>query len=372
MSEHQANCYPQPSEGWSRSFRVVKNAILTPPEVFGGFPVCGVYGPDGDEPFAAHWREDKLISRPVLDPPTPVEHLSGTHVFGAFLYGHFGHFMLEATTRLWMTDIEKPESYLFMPRRDVLSEIRGWHKEVYDILIPDIPTRLVSKPVSVETLIIPGQGFGLGTIVEGTPEFRFMLRKRIEEVPADGPEKVYISRSRNPNFASVLNENVLEENLKAQGYAILYPEKMTILEQLSWYKSATHVVGTDCSALHLFGFAANPDKNVSIILRRNTNDYVHIARQIKAMIGRSPEVINSLTHQWVQDLTKDGNHKSYGEIDFQETGLRLKEAGLVDDLNRWRCPSAEEQEVSVERSNKRKEKPLKRKEVGVRLPCEAI
>ena len=337
---------PDPETGWARDHVVVENAVVTPPLAYGPRPVCGVFGPGGDEITAAHWKENRKVSQPLQSRPEPRERLSGTHVYGGFLFAHFGHFIVESLSRLWLSEAAGGSRVLMVPRRDGIRRIGGFQRTFFDLLSPR-PVDLVLHAVEVERLIIPGQGFGLGKISRATPEFRHMLRERLAHLPADGPNRIYISRTGLPGAGSVLNEDALERNLQRRGYAVMHPQTMGIEEQLSWFKSATHVVGVDSSAFHLLGFVARPDQRVAIILRRNVRDFVPIAAQLEGMIGAAPDIVNALMADWTPPHKTVGNHQSQGEVDHAVLSQRLMAAGFVDDTQGWEVPDRSAVDAAV-------------------------
>ncbi|QDA35702.1 glycosyltransferase family 61 protein (plasmid) [Paracoccus liaowanqingii] len=359
---------PHPDTGWSRGRTVIENAVFAPPvDDFGPYPTCGVFDKNGDVPTAAHWRENKRVSQPVCERPKPTAYLSGTHIYGGFLFGHFGHFLVESLTRLWVTDEPYAKSFLFMPRRENCKSFRSYQTAMLDILAPDVPAQLVSQAVEVERLIIPGQAFGLGAISRGTPEFRSMLRARMSKLPTNGPKKIYISRTLHSAVGGVLNEEILEENFAENGYTIMHPQKMSISEQLIWYNSAEYIVGVDSSAFHLYAFVGRPDQKVALILRRNVDAVSHIVSQIEGMIERQPTIINSLVAEWMPERYKFGFHQSLGEANHDDIRIKLISEGFLKSEKKWRVPTSDEALTAVRIGEKSKGETLVRRVLQKRI-----
>ena len=353
---------PHPDHGWSRGVTVVENAVVVPPRSFGEHPVCGVWGPDGDVPEAAHWRDEKRVPRPLAEPPEPAARLSGTHLFGGFLFGHFGHFVVESLARLWLTS-EPAQGWLFLPRRVHIKGVQRLHRPFFNLLAPEMPVSLLREPVAVERLVIPGQGFGLGAIARGTPEFRAMLRLWTARIRSNGPRRIYVSRSALGGQGGVLNETAIERNLASEGYAIMHPQTMTLREQLIWYKSASHVLGLDGSAFHLLGLVARPEQTIGIILRRSTGDYANIAAQIEGMQGHPPAVIDALRANWMPPDRANPNFLSTGELDHAALAERLEAGGFIAKAQAWRAPEEAEVEEAIRAVEAAGEQPLVRRVV---------
>lgn len=104
----------------------------------------------------------------------PEGRLNGTWVFGGFLFGHFGHFLMESLSRLWVLDHladQKIDGITFLStgggafreERDIPLVAQG----VLDRCNVDVPVRLLSGSFKVENLIVPSQGCGLGHMAAG-------------------------------------------------------------------------------------------------------------------------------------------------------------------------------------------------------------
>lgn len=185
---------PLPDQGWSREIRVLDNALIVPPSATN--PGLGVICSDGLCQEAANWREGKNTSTPISCMPESHDVLSGTHLWGGTFFGHFGHFMVESIARLWAVRGSRAESVLFAPKHPPLRDFQGYQSRIIELLDLGIPVDIVRTPTKVERLLVPGQGFGLGKISRATPEFREMMERMAKKVTPDGPEKIYISRTR--------------------------------------------------------------------------------------------------------------------------------------------------------------------------------
>lgn len=339
---------PLPGCGWSREIVTVANAWIFPPTELVGRPFCGVTTGDGQDVLhASTWRDGVRMTRAVESAERPSAVLPGRHLWGGLYYGHFGHFMTETMSRCWGFDQPGIDSVLFVPKHDKLVKFQSYQTDFWSLLGVRAPEGIVQTPIRVEELVIPGQGFGLGRIAQGTPEFRATMARTAQALPQDTPRRIYVSRTRFNGRGGVLCEKVLERNMAARGYTIMHPERMALADQLRFYKSATHIVGVDSSAFHIAGMVADPSKRIAFILRRDNNAHRSIAAQINGMTGRDPVIIDALAANWIEDGAAASNHLSWGELDHDTLAQGLQDHGFIDDKRGWQGPTEAEMADSL-------------------------
>lgn len=342
---------PLPDHGWSREVVVLKNAVVVPPKAPGFQVSSGVWSEDGDCLHAANWRGKVRMTLPIQERPKDPEPYSGRHLWGGLYYGHFGHFMTETISRLWALPLHDVDSVIFCPKHETLrGQFSNYQAEFWSLLDTKAEVMVARRPMLVEELVVPGQGFGLGPISAATPEFQSLLRKITAKIPDSKPERIYISRTRFGGQGGVLAETVIEENLKKLGYTAIYPEKMKLLDQLRVYKSATHILGVDSSAFHIASMVANPDQKIGFILRRSNNGHKDIETQVSSWTGRPPTVINVLVANWAHNIALGSNHLSWGEIDHGALRDELAAAGFIPADAEWKIPTSDELTESINRA----------------------
>lgn len=252
---------------------------------------CGVLYADGTPvPAARTLLSASRFTADPTPPETPVTHLPGRWLFAGVGRHHFGHFLLEATPRLWALDhlSQRPDGIALIPMagRDIAAVLRRRLGPLMDILGQGLPVHLVETPVQVDEAIIPSQGFGHLHWTYGTLEARAYMRHHLcAAIPAEGPDKLYISRRRLRNPMQQLPlEQKIERWMSRAGFAIFHPQRHSITEQIARYRAARVIVGPDGSAFHLAPFVMQPGTCVGLIQRR-TRQHVFdaIARQITVM-----------------------------------------------------------------------------------------
>ena len=345
---------PLPEGGWSESMTTVRGAIVVPPVESSFVQETGVLHADGTYcPEGATWRKYRPIT---TQPPMPQQidtELSGRWLWGGLLWAHFGHFLVESAARIWgLAHLDQPvDGILFVPKRPrVGDEVRGYHREYMGLMQGDLPIRVAASPARVEELVVPGQGFGLGQITAGTQKYRDAVHAQFaRDVKPEGPEKIYISRSRlGLGKGGMLGEERMEEYLAAEGYEIFHPQEHSLTEQLARYKAARQVVAADGSALHLFAMVGRADQPVAMILRRQSAAHNLLAANVAHFCGSTPLVIGALRTEWVPTNKQRSSRLSFGELDHEVIGRALQQGGFIRDGAHWQALTDAERKQALE------------------------
>ena len=336
---------PSPSGGWATQIVTLDRPYVVPPIERAHIQPAGVLTEDGRAVGnAALWRSGRLLTTPPKRPQQEPDRLPGRWLWGGVLWRYFPHFVTESVTRLWALDhIDRAglDGILFIPKKPGISDpLARWHRDFLALLgHDDLPIREALVPCRPDTLIVPGQGFGLGEISRGTDRFiaAFTLNFARDVAP-DGPEKLYISRSRlGSERGALLGETYLERHLEAQGYEIFHPQAHPLAVQVARYKAACKVIAAEGSALHFFAFVGRPHQEVAMILRRRSGATRHIAAHLESFTGRAPLWVESLRRTWRRTDT-DRKRMWIGEPDFASLHRQLVEGGFIDPGTPWPQP----------------------------------
>ena len=332
---------PMPDGGWSTEITTLDNALIQLPESDGLVQPGGVLQGDGRPcPQAALWRNGRALTTPPQMPKGPVAKLEGNWLWGGVLWLHFGHFLVESTSRLWALDHlgDEIDGILFTPKRARHGgQVSGYHREFLDLLGCDKPLICIDAPVQVERLIVPGQGFGLGSLITGTAPYRATIARRFaKDIAPKGPEKLYISRSRlSAGHGNLLGEEALETQLAAQGYTIFHPEKHGPRAQIEVYKAAKQIIAAEGSALHLLAMVARPEQQVAIVVRRPSSATRGLEQHLQSFAGITAVTLCHLTRSW-KPLGKAKSRLWMGELDMPALQDSLKATGFIDGSGpRW-------------------------------------
>lgn len=252
---------------------------------------CGVFRPDGSfcELSRTRISADRFTAQPALPDMSRAGQLAGTYLFGGLGRHHFGHFLMESIARLWAMDgrYERFDGLIMLPfqQTDFGSVLRRRLLAFFELMGVDMPLHLVKVPVVAERLLVPAQGFGHQEWASGTEAFRSYVRGRIAaNCPAQGPDRLYISRSRLRHGAQKVDQEArIEQIMRAAGYEIFHPQRHSIAAQIRVYRAARVIVGGDGSAFHLVPFAMQEGARIGLIQRRARDRAVQaIADQITA------------------------------------------------------------------------------------------
>lgn len=352
-----------PDQSQAKSIRVVSNALLVP---FGAGAEKGICRPAGVYDTAGNfvegsicWRDAGLpvTSRPEGELPAKKgRRKKGTWLFGGMAYRHFGHFLCEATGRLWAQDhFDKPiAGVVYLPKQrkgkaeKFLTPILPWAR----ICGARGEVTAFNDPTLFQQLIVAPQGFGTGEMIAGQPEFRRYISENCgREIAAEGAEKIYISRSG--LFAKrgrYFGEALIEAWLRDEGFEIYHPQAHPIAAQIAQYKAARVILSSDSSALHLAAFFARTGDKVGIILRRPGATVVDFMRQYAHFSGVEPVVLETLTGRNYQFKGAAAAQTSelYAELDLAALGAGLAEGGFVAHPGRWQ--NLTEAELDAERA----------------------
>lgn len=270
--------------------------------------------------------------------------LKGTWMWAGQLYQHFGHFLTESATRLWAYEYlrENIAGIIYTPKRfagDV--DLALWQQDFLRAAGVDVQTQIVRTPTMVDRLVIPEQGFGLGRLALATPEYRTFIRERFAAgIAPDGPERLYLSRSRfGHRKGGLLAESEVEAHLATEGYEIFHPEEHPIPVQIARMKAARRVLGPDGSAFHLAGLVARPDLKAAVIMRRNTAVSQNLIRQFSSLRGVRLNAVNAIRNDWTSEGKKPDS-SSYAELGFADLSQQLQALEMIDGRG-WPDPNKE-------------------------------
>ncbi|MBC2835228.1 glycosyltransferase family 61 protein [Paragemmobacter straminiformis] len=338
-----------PQAPFSGAIEEISRALVVPERAHDRSLASGVlYAGGRYAPLSQAWiRARKPTPEPVLSADEPVVDLAGRHLFAGHFRGHFGHFMVESTARLWALDHldGKIDSILYLPYRGATgANLRAMDgmDAFFRLLGVEVPVVAHPTALRVERLVLPELGFGWNERYAGSPAYRAFMQGRLRgAVRAEGGERLYISRARlNAQRGGILGETVIEENLARAGYEVFHPEKHSLEVQIARYRAARRIVALDGSALHLAAYVAEPGTEVAMVLRRSRANAADYILQFRSFCGVDPQVIDVIRHDWIGADASRVDFRSVGEIDFDALFRALKAKGFLPKSFRPDTPDA--------------------------------
>ena len=242
-------------------------------------------------------------------PLAAFEDLPGRWIFAAaHIYGHIGHFLMDCLGRVWAAERAggTVDGLIFLtgymptlgaggfefgsPERQIrfMTSPGGFVGNLLRIFGGVTNHRVVVRPMRVEELLVPSQLLSLRPSDAASHAlFRDFMRRSVQRIcDAPGPEtpaRLYVSRARlREDRGPLLGEEALERCLEAQGYAIIYPETLSLDEQLRLYWNATHIVTATGTAAHIAAMAMRGHQQVAL-LKRNPSQEGLFDDQLRAM-----------------------------------------------------------------------------------------
>lgn len=291
---------------------------------------------------------------PEIPAGTNIAELPGRYVYGGVFYGHFGHFIVESMSRVWALDRLRGQldGIVFTPKVDRVDDrVVGNFKELLAAFDVDLPIVIIREPTRIETLSVPRQGFGMYDLAAGSAAFRDYINRHFgKNIPAKGPEKLYVSRSKlGPQRGSILGEYKIEQYLAAEGYEVFHPQFASQNEQIAHYKAARMIVSTDCSPIHLLGYAGDAGQKAAILTRRSMGIGTYLAEQLRAFKGMQAVEIDTLVNDWMPQPGRRPSRSSWGEIDFPKMHAQLLAAGMISNPKPWSNLTDKEHASELER-----------------------
>lgn len=312
---------------------VIDNALYVPPMQPAGERLrSGVFDAEGRFVDAsAMIQSNGRASQPPERRDAKAE-LPGTHLYAGIGRAHFGHFLLEGVTRHWALAQHKVDSVVYAPMPGTRMRFgSGPLSELHDLLSGGAPPTVLTEPTRIERLIVPQQGIGHGDLLVGTPEFNSYAQPRLQALGAEGPERIYISRSAlRARKARMDQEDLIERRLARAGYTIFHPQQHSFAAQCQAYRAARQIVGPDGSPFHLVAMVARADAQVGIILRRNRPEMLErLGRQITAFTGNAPTCINAVLPMRAQRKLVGDDPKAPTPLDLDKVFSELQAAGFL-------------------------------------------
>jgi len=232
-------------------------------------------------------------------PLAAFEPLPGRWIFAAaHVYAHIGHFLMDCLGRVWAAERAggPVDGLIFLT-----AYTPALGREGFDFRSPDRQTqfmaspdgfvanllrifggitniRVVTRPVKVEELLVPTQLLSLRpSDAAGHPMFRAFARRSVQAVcdlpRSPTPARIYVSRARlREDRGPLLQEEALERALEAQGYAVIYPEALSLNDQLRLYWNATHIITATGTAAHIAAMAMRGHQQVALLKRNPSQD----------------------------------------------------------------------------------------------------
>lgn len=197
-------------------------------------------------------------------------------VYCGYLVNHWGHFLVEAVTRLWYVLQKDPtiDKYVFFLNENEERIVKGNYKEFFVLLDIWDKLELVSTPTTYRELVVPQIAFHCPNFY--SPKFLEIFDAIADNAGVDPSwtpyEKIYFTRS---HFAKEngyeFGLDSLDDYFRRNGFQILAPERVPLAQMIYYLRNAREIASMSGSTPHNMLFANNGQK-LTIIERLVMND----------------------------------------------------------------------------------------------------
>ncbi|RED18425.1 glycosyltransferase 61 family protein [Pontivivens insulae] len=266
--------------------------------------------------------------------------------YGGHATDQFGFTILNSIGRLWALDrVATDVPILF--HSNLRQRRVPFLRPMLDLLSVPNPILFYKGPFRVGSAVIPNDQFGepLGGLA--TERFREWLASRLPPAgPVQKGRRVYLTRTALPDtMGRFACERILEQNLEANGYEIIAPETLSMMEQIKLYQDAETLLFSESSALHLYALVRRPEQKVGVVLRRRTLPPL-ITAQLCSVVQSPFETIDAIDE--IYWPPKTGGNMSLAQLDFGKLHDVLSVSGFVSPKTAWRAPTSEEVDASLQ------------------------
>ena len=228
--------------------------------------------------------------------PVDMPYMDFDAVYIGNIYRHFGHFLIEHLNRLHGALNKRNIKYIFINNRNI--DVQNFVYDFMSILgIKKQDIIILTQSARFRKLYIPSQTFNMSgayidhAMIDG-------YRAMSQNVKGSGYERVYMSRTRLPDKLRTLGEEKIQKIFEKNGFKIIYPETMTIAEQIAAVADAKYLAGCSGTALH-WALCMKPGGTV-IALKRNSrpDDFIRTQYMLNTIAGLKSVFITASTEKY--------------------------------------------------------------------------
>lgn len=192
-----------------------------------------------------------------------IHNIAGSSIFLGWLIPHYGHFLMETLSRLWfMSELrEKDCKFVFNYYKDGNNflEKKEWARQLLSCFgIKPEQIVFADGNYQFERLYIPSQSMILHSSVNTEAQYfiwQTVKKALVTTNHPDGPKKVYFSRSKLlRDKRKLTNELEVEREFSMFGFEVIYPELLSLSEQITLLETVDVLAGPSGSALHNAAF----------------------------------------------------------------------------------------------------------------------
>lgn len=216
-------------------------------------------GPRRGWPNEVLGQSQNCIINPTSNHPLAPE---SCYFYGGHIGSHFGHFITETLPRYWCNDEFYKKFKILIHSGGNLDTLftMPWVKGFFDMLGLQKENFIIfNRPTRIEKLIVAGTSFEENHFAHNVfANFCNTLGNIFSKKILD-KRPVYLSRANfNSQLRSIKGEKEVEEILSKRDFNIIYPETLSLKEQMGLFSSERPTCGFIGSAFHNSIFCQSP------------------------------------------------------------------------------------------------------------------
>lgn len=190
-------------------------------------------------------------------------------VYCGYLHNHWGHFLVEAVTRLWYFLENDPtvDKYVFVLDENEERTVKGNYREFFELLKIWDKLEFVNTPTTYREVIVPEMSFSCMEYYSTKYLDVFdAIANNVCVDPSWSPlDKIYFTRS---HFASgtgyEFGLDSLDHFFHKNGYSVLAPETLSLSQMIFYIRNASEVASISGTLPHNMLFGRNGQKLVVV------------------------------------------------------------------------------------------------------------
>ena len=218
-----------------------------------------------------HWTQMTVPFQPNEVHPEDYMHIEGEAVYGGLLFHHFGHFLLESTTRLWWPLKESFKGPIVFQNTRLSQPLPDFAARFFDLLGLTDQIHLATQSLTFDRVVVPERSFVIKGGIHESFRLPFVAAGRAAELrPSmrrgrfDGNYAgLYLSRTRFPTRRS-FGEKRLQKIFVDAGFAVAHLEEMPLEQQIQLVRRYKTIAGVGGSAFHNILFDETSKKTIAI------------------------------------------------------------------------------------------------------------
>lgn len=223
--------------------------------------------------------------------PRSVEVVTIPVIYGGPVILHYGHYIVSGLARLWtlvnakrngderilVHSTEQPEFWFNHTFAGPMLRALG--------LAPD-NFLVINKPVRLASIRIPGPAFEEQHFAHNV--FDALCTFLGSNVPCEtfSFEPTYISKTQMISANSrIVNEREIEDRMRSRRIRVVYPERLSFVNQVNLFRNSSAVLGSMSSAFHTSLFLDRPSRLIGLSPGREINSNFRLIDNLKDNIS---------------------------------------------------------------------------------------